>query len=169
MDTKRLTKLSLLTAAALIIFIIELRLPDLTPIPGIKLGLSNIITVYAVYSFSPKEAGLILFARILLGSIFSGNLLALLYSLGGGVLCLVGMCLLKGFIDENHIWLCSVFGGVLHNMGQTAVAFVVMRTSAVAAYIPFLIVSGCIAGAFTGLCAQLVLRKLKKSNKKSHL
>ena len=160
MKTKKLTELALLTAAALIIFIVELRLPDLSSIPGVKLGLANIFTVYAVYRFSAKETFLMLLTRIILGEIFASNMLALAYSLAGGMMCLVGMLLLKKAIPEQYLWLCSVFGAVFHNTGQMAIAIAITRSLAVLAHYPMLIVSGCIAGLFTGLCAQFVLKRL---------
>ncbi|MBQ8961031.1 MAG: Gx transporter family protein [Ruminococcus sp.] len=160
MKTKRLTELSLLTAAALIAFIIELRLPDLSAIPGVKLGLANIFTVYAVYRFSCKEVFLMMITRIFLGALFSSNFSAIIYSLAGGILCLGGMLLLKRVIPANYLWLCSIFGAILHNTGQIGAAAILTRTPAVLAYYPFLLVSGCIAGLFTGLCAQYVLKRL---------
>lgn len=164
MNSKKLTRLGLLTAVSLIIFIIELRIPNIAPVPGIKLGLANIVTVYAVYNYSPKESALVLFSRILLGSFFCGNLLALLYSAAGGVLCLVGMIPLSKVIDQSHIWVCSVFGAALHNIGQIIVAMTVMRTPALISYLPFLLVSGCIAGTFTGVCAQILIKRLRKKS-----
>ena len=161
MRTKRLAELSLLTAAALIIFIVELQIPNPFPIPGIKLGLANIITVYAVYHYRPHEVALIVAARLILGTVFSGNITALIYSAAGGFLCLLGMLLLKKLIDEKHLWMSSVLGAVLHNTGQMAAALIVMRTPQLLLYYPFLLVSGCLAGAFTGLCAQLITARLK--------
>lgn len=157
MNVKRITQLALLTTIALIIFIIELRIPNLVPIPGVKLGLANIITVYAMYHFTTKETILIVFARILLGSIFGGNISAIFYSLGGAIFCLAGMLLFRRVIDEKYIWICSILGAVMHNAGQIAIAVLMMRTVVVASYLPFLMVSGCIAGAFTGICAQILI------------
>ena len=159
MKTKRLTELSLLTAAALIAFIIEMRLPDIR-IPGVKLGLANIFTVYAVYRFSGKEVFLLLVTRIVLGSLFSSNFSAIIYSLAGGMLCLCGMLLLRKIISESYLWLCSIFGAILHNTGQIGAAVLMTGTPAVLAYYPYLLVSGCIAGLFTGLCAQFVVKRL---------
>ena len=162
MSVKKVTYLALLTTIALIIFVIEMRIPNIVPISGVKLGLANIVTVYAMYHCTIKETMLIVVARILLGSFFGGNISSIIYSLSGAILCLAGMILLRRIIDEKHIWVCSVFGAVLHNIGQTAAAVIMMRTISVISYLPFLLVSGCIAGAFTGMCAQfLVNRKLK--------
>ena len=159
-NLRRLTELSLLTAAALIIFIIELQIPSPFVIPGIKLGLSNIITVYAMYRYRAFEAFSVLIVRILLGSIFSGNLTALIYSLTGGLLCFLGMLVFKRFIDERHLWISSVFGAVLHNTGQIAAALLLLQTPQILMYYPFLLLAGCLSGAFTGLCAQIIVNRI---------
>ena len=122
MKTNRLTELAMLTALALIIFIVELQIPAPFPIPGVKLGLANIITVYAIYHYRTKEVLGIVLVRILLGSLFSGNMMALLYSMAGGLLCLLGMVLLKSILSPKYIWICSVLGAVLHNVGQIGIA-----------------------------------------------
>ncbi|MBQ6499264.1 MAG: Gx transporter family protein [Ruminococcus sp.] len=160
---KRLTELSVLTAVALIIFVVELQIPNPFPIPGIKLGLANIITVYAVYRYKPYEAAAITVVRLILGAVFAGNFAALIYSASGAALCLIGMLILRRFIDEKHIWISSVFGALLHNTGQIAAALIITQTPQLLAYYPFLLVSGCLAGAFTGFCAQIVISRLKKN------
>ena len=160
MSVKKITQLSLLTAIALIIFIIELRIPNIVPILGVKLGLANIVTVYAMYHYSPKETLMILSVRILLGSVFGGNISAIIYSLSGALLCFCGMLILKRIIDEKYIWICSIIGAVLHNTGQIITAVFIMKTTSVLSYFPFLIVSGCIAGAFTGICAQILISRV---------
>ncbi len=165
MKAKRLTQLALLTAISLIIFIVELQIPNPFPIPGIKLGLANIITVYAVYRYRAYEVAMIVAVRLILGAVFSGNITALIYSAAGALLCLCGMLLLKKVIDEKHLWAASVLGAVLHNTGQMAAALIVMRTPQLFLYYPFLIVSGCLAGAFTGLCAQIIVKRMKKNQK----
>lgn len=161
MKAKRIAELSVLTAVSLIIFIVELQIPNPFPIPGIKLGLANIITVFAVYHYKAYEVAMIVTVRLLLGSVFSGNFMALIYSASGAFLCLLGMLLLKRIIDEKHIWIASVFGAVLHNTGQMIAAVIVTQTVEIVAYYPFLLVSGCLAGAFTGLCAQLIMPRIK--------
>ena len=116
MNAKKVTQLALLSAVALIIFIVELRIPNLVPIPGVKLGLANIVTVYAVYRYRPVEVFLIVLVRIVLGSMFSGTALSFLYSLGGAVCCLCGMLLLKRVIPLSCLWLSSPCGAVFHNI-----------------------------------------------------
>ena len=164
-DTRRLTELAVLTAVSLIMFIIEMQLPPIVPVPGVKLGLANIVTVYAVYSYTPKEAVLIFTVRVLIGTLFSGNVMALVFSFSGGLLCLLGMCIVCRMTDINMIVFASVLGAVLHNIGQTCAAVFVMKTAAVVAYLPFLLFSGCIAGAFTGACAMLVIKRIKKTGR----
>ena len=163
MDVKRLARLAMLTAAALIIFIVELQIPNPFPIPGIKLGLANIVTVYAVYRYRAAEVAMLVAVRITLGSVFSGNVMALLYSACGSLFCLAGMLLLRRAIDEKHLWLSSVCGALLHNTGQMAAALLVTQTPSLLLYFPFLAVSGCLAGLFTGLCAQLIMPRLREN------
>lgn len=163
MKTKRLTELALLTTVALTIFIVELRIPNPFPIPGVKLGLANIITIYAVYHYRAREAAMVLFSRILLGALFAGSAMTLLYSLSGGTLCFLGMLLLRRFIPESSLWFASVIGAVLHNTGQILIAVLITGTIGILAYFPFLLVSGCLAGVFTGLCAQTVTAGLKRT------
>lgn len=160
MNVKKLTQLAMLTGVALIIFVIELQIPNPFPIPGIKLGLANIITVYAVYQYRASEVMMIVFCRIFLAAVFGGNMMALAYSFAGSSLCLAGMLFLRKIIDKNHIWIASVFGAILHNIGQMAIAVLIMGQG-VLVYLPFLLVAGCLAGAFTGGCAQAVLHRTK--------
>ena len=166
MKAGKLTKLALLTALALIIFIVELHFPNLIPLPGVKLGLANIITVYAVYKYSAKEGALIVVSRLLLGAFFSVNVSALMYSSAGAALCLIGMLLVKKVIPYKYIWLSSIVGAVLHNTGQIIVAVLIVGSFAVVSYYPILIISGCIAGAFTGICAQLLVKRELPENGK---
>lgn len=159
MKAKIIARLALLTAIALIIFIIELQIPNLIPIPGVKLGLANIVTVYAVYKYSAKETLAIVVTRVVLGSVFGGNISAIMYSMAGALLCLAGMLLIKRMIPLKYIWLSSILGAILHNTGQIIVAVIIMRSFAVISIYPFLLTAGCIAGAFTGLCAQFLIKR----------
>ncbi len=158
---KRLAYMAVLTAVALTIFVIEAQLPPIVPLPGIKLGLANIVTVYAVFALGPGPAGMILLARVLLGSLYAGGL-TILYSLAGGICCWLVMVGLRRLVTEKQLWVCSMFGAMAHNLGQMGAALLITRTPAVAAYLPVLLLSGLITGVFTGLCAQLLLARLKK-------
>lgn len=158
MKAKKITELAMLTGVALVIFVVELQIPNPFPIPGIKLGLANVVIVYAMYRYRAREVMLMVGARIVLAALYGGNMTALLYSFAGSVLCVAGMLALKKIIDSNHIWLSSVFGAVLHNIGQIIVAVIMMGVGVIG-YLPFLIVSGCLAGAFTGACAQFITKR----------
>ncbi len=163
---RRLTRCALLTAIALTIFMAEAQLPPPVPIPGVKLGLANIVTVYAMYLLGPGDTLMILFARVFLGAVFSGQMSTLLYSLGGGAACYLSMLVLRRIFTKRQLWLCSPMAAVCHNLGQLAVAAGVMRTWAVLAYLPYLVLAAVCAGTFTGLCAQFLIAQLEKSGKK---
>ena len=160
--TKRITTMALLTAAALILFTVEAQIPAPVPIPGVKLGLANIITVYAMFALGPRDTLCILLVRVILGSVVSGAMVTLLYSLGGGLLCYLVMLPLRKILTEKQIWVCGVIGAVVHNIGQTLVAIAIFRSLAVAVYLPLLMLSGIVTGLFTGLTAQYLLHRLQK-------
>lgn len=163
MTIRRLTKDALLTCLALAIFVVELLLPALSPVPGLKLGLSNIITVIAVFTLSPADAALILASRILLGTFISGNLSALMYSAAGGAMCYIAMVILRRFIADRQIWVASVIGAVFHNLGQVLVAMAITRTPGLIVYLPILTAGGMLAGLFTGLSAQYTINHMRRT------
>lgn len=163
MKTRKLTRMALLTAIALIIFMVEAQLPPLTPIPGIKLGLANVVTVYAIFTLSAGDTLLILLCRIFLGSVFSGQMMTFFYSLGGGLLCWLAMLLLRRLVTRRQIWVCSVMGAMCHNVGQILVAIWMTRTPSLVVYLPILLVSGIVTGLFTGVAAQLLITRLERT------
>ena len=158
--TQRLTQLALLTALALIIFIIEAQIPPLTTIPGVKMGLANIITLVTLYRFGRRDALMVLLVRIFLGSIFAGQMMTLFYSLAGGLLCYLVCAALYRAIPERRLWLLSMIGAVCHNIGQILVAIFLTATPEILWYLPFLVLSGLVSGCFTGLAAGFVLKRL---------
>lgn len=160
MSVKRLCRMALLTAAALGIYIAELQIPSLVPIPGIKLGLANIITIYAMFTLTAPDAAAILTSRILLGSIFAGQVTAFFYSAAGGLMCFLVMLIMRKIVTEKQIWVCSVIGAIAHNMGQIAVAIAITQTFSLIYYLPVLLLSGIVTGLFTGLTAQLLVNRL---------
>ncbi len=162
MSLRRLTRAALLAASALTIFMVELQIPTLTPIPGVKLGLANIVTVCSMFLLGPADTLAILLVRVFLGSIFSGQMMSLFYSLAGGLLCYLVMLIMHRLVTEKQIWVCSVLGAVAHNIGQIAVAIVITNTPLLITYLPVLMVSGILAGLFTGLCAQFTVKRLGK-------
>ena len=161
LKTKDLTRMALLTAIALTIFMVELQLPGLTPVPGEKLGLSNIVTVWAVIVMGPQRAAMILAARVFLGAVFSGQMSTILYSGAGGALAIGITILSRKFLTRKQIWVAGVLGSIAHCIGQMAVAIGVTLTPGLAAYLPVMIGIGIFTGAFTGLCAQFLTERLK--------
>lgn len=161
--TKKLALMAALTAIALTIFIAEAQIPPLLPIPGAKLGLANIITLAAVVLLGRREAGEILLVRIILGSMFTGSMSALLFSIAGGVLAWAVMCLTVRFFGEKRIWIVSVLAALGHNAGQLAVAVWVTGTVSILAYAPVLIAAGIVTGVFTGFAALYLVRAARKA------
>lgn len=161
--TKKLALMALLTAIALTIFVIENQIPAPVPIPGVKLGLANIITLITMGILGKKEAGAVLLVRILMGAMFAGSPSTLLFSAAGGLLAYLVMCLLVGRFGNDQLWIVSALSGIAHNAGQLLACALVVKTPGVFAYAPVLAASGIITGVFTGLCAQYLLRALKKS------
>lgn len=162
MSTRKLTTLSLFTVLAMIIFTAESMIPPLVPLPGIKLGLANIITLVLLRNTSARNTFLVLLTRILLSSLLFGQAMSLLYSLAGGVLCFLVMWPVNHLLQGHYLFLTSILGALFHNLAQLAVAFLLTAVPGVMAYLPFLLVSAAITGLFTGLCAQFAQRYLKR-------
>ena len=162
MRTRKVTTLALLSAVALTIFLLEAQIPDLVPIPGVKLGLANIVTMFAVFVLGAKEGAAILLVRVFLGAVFSGNFGAIFYSAAGGALAILTTIGLKFVLQENQIWIAGCLGAVAHAIGQMIAALLIAGTPSLLIYLPVLIVCSVITGAFTGLCVQLLVKRGKK-------
>ncbi len=163
MKTRRITELALYIACSLIIYIAESALPALVPIPGVKLGLANIITLLVLVRMSVGDAFLVLIVRIILGSIFAGQATSFMYSLCGGLLSLLVMALINRFLKNRAIFLTSMVGSVFHGVGQLLAAALLTGTTAVFLYLPWLCICGLITGAFTGFCAHFINRFLPRN------
>ena len=161
MKTKKLTTLALLSAIALTIFMVEAQIPALVPIPGVKLGLANVVTVFTVFTLGAKEGAAVLFVRIFLGAVFSGNFGTFFYSAGGGALAILTTIGLKFVLRENQLWIAGCLGAIAHSIGQMIVAVWATGTPSLLIYLPVLIVCSIITGLFTGLCAQLLVNRGK--------
>ena len=157
---KKLTRMALLTAIALTIFVLEAQLPVI-PIPGMKLGLANIITVYAVFVIGHREAAAILFCRIFLGAVFAGNFGTIFYSLAGGILALLVSALLQKVLTHKQVWVAGALAAIAHSIGQRLIARLFMGTVYVLVYLPLLVATSLFAGIFTGLCAQFMITRGK--------
>ncbi|QDW74106.1 Gx transporter family protein [Lachnospiraceae bacterium KGMB03038] len=151
------------TALALIFSYVESLIPFQFGIPGVKLGLANLIIVIALYKMRLFEVFLLSIVRILLSGFIFGNYFSILYSLAGGLLSLAVMALLKKLGGFSVIGI-SVAGGVFHNVGQLLTAMVVVETFSVIYYVPVLLVAGVITGFLIGIAAGEMLKRLVNIN-----
>lgn len=164
LSTRQLTLCGVLTTLALALSVAENQIP-LTmaiPIPGIKLGLANIVTVFALYALGPAQAILILLARCTLGALFAGNMNALLFSLMGG-LAAMGMMILLSRLRALSVYGVSIGGAAAHNCGQISAAVLTLGNTAPLYYLPILLGVSLFTGAFTGLVAACLFRALDRT------
>lgn len=160
MNVKKLTTLSLSVALAMILSFIESQIPAFIAIPGVKIGLSNIVTVFLLYKLGWREAGVVSFIRVVLSSLLFGSSLSLIYSLSGAALSFIAMLVFKKIPLFSEIGV-SVIGGVFHNIGQIITAIILMENKGIALYLPPLLISGTVAGAIIGIIAGIMVKKLK--------
>lgn len=159
MKASRLAFLSLSTALAMILSFVESQIPALVAIPGVKVGLANIVIVFLLYKLGWKYAAAVSLIRVLLVGLLFGNGVSILYSFAGAAVSFLGMLLLKNSKRFSHTAV-SVTGGVLHNMGQIGMASIVMGTTVLKYYLPFLVLSGTLAGVVIGLLAAAMIRRV---------
>lgn len=155
----RVAYFGVFTALALIFSYVETLIPVNLGIPGVKLGLANLIIVVALYKMRLSEAYLLSVVRVLLAGFIFGNYFSIIYSLAGGLLSLTVMALLKkwgGFSLQG----ISIAGGVFHNIGQLIVAAVVVETFSVTYYFLVLLVAGLLTGLVIGIVAEMMLKRL---------
>lgn len=160
MSLQKLTALALYTTLSLAIYAVESAIPPLIPLPGIKLGLANIITLILLQRYTAKDAFMVLIARMLLSALLFGQVLSLLYSLVGGILSFAVMYPANRLLQKRLPFLTGALGGLFHNIGQILAAFAITATAGVFAYLPYLAISGILTGLFTGLCAHFAGRYL---------
>ena len=159
-QSKTTAFIGLCAALALLLAYVEVLLPPLFPaLPGIKMGLPNIVIVFLLYRKGPGSAVLVSLVRILLSTMLFGNAMALLYSLAGGILSLLIMILLRRLHFLSTVGV-SIAGGVFHNLGQILMAMFLLETRQLGYYLAVLIITGTIAGVVVGLCGSLLIRKI---------
>lgn len=161
MKTREIAETGLLIALALVLSYVESLIPAFVAIPGIKVGLANIVAVYALYGLGFKHAFLISVLRVLLSALLFGTVMTLAYSAAGAVLSLLGMALLKktGLFGTTAV---SVSGAVLHNIGQITVAVFILETDALLYYLPFLILSGVVTGIVIGIISSTTIKRVSR-------
>ncbi len=161
MKAKRVTFLGLSIALAMILSFVEHQIPALVAIPGIKVGLPNIVLVFLLYRVGWKDAVIVSIIRIILVSMLFGNVQMMTFSIAGAVLSLTGMILLKK-LNWFSCVAVSVTGGILHNVGQIVAAVFWTGTAEIAFYLPALLISGTVAGTLIGILSGLMIEKMKK-------
>ena len=158
--------MGLFLAVAMICSYIETLIPFSVGIPGIKLGLANIVVVLMLYSVGTKEALLVSLLRIVLVGILFGNAFSILYSLVGGILSLLVMWMLKR-LGRFQMISVSAAGGIAHNLGQIIVATIIVKNYNVMYYFPFLMICGLLTGVLIGVIAQEMVIRIPESLWKS--
>ena len=161
MSVKKLTALSASVALAMVLSFLESLIPPLVSVPGVKIGLANVVTVFLLYTFGSREAGAVSLIRVLLSALLFGSAVSLIYALSGATLSFIGMLLLKKLPLSSEVSV-SIAGGVLHNAGQIIAACIVMENAAIISYLPPLIISGTLAGVAVGILAALLVKKLSR-------
>lgn len=154
--SKKIAKMGIFVALAMIFTYVELLIPINIGVPGIKLGLANLVVVTGLYLFKPNEVLLISIVRILLMGILFGNAASLIYSLSGGILSFIIMLVLKK-TNLFSIIAISISGGVFHNIGQIGVAVVVLHNVAILSYLPVLMITGIITGTLIGFISNRII------------
>ena len=158
LSTRKIAFVGLAASLAILLSYVEFLLPPLfAAVPGIKLGLPNVIILYVLYCLDVKYAALVSFVRLGISSLLFGNAMTLAYSAAGAVLSLLVMALLKK-IDKLSAVGVSVAGGVSHNLAQVLVAMLLLDTPQIAYYLIVLAITGTISGVFIGLCGALLIK-----------
>ncbi len=161
MKTKKVAFLGLSIALAMILSFVESQIPALVAIPGIKVGLPNLVMVFLLYKVGWKETVVVSIIRVVLVSMLFGNVQTMAFSVAGAVLSLTGMIILK----KLNLFSCiaiSVVGGVLHNVGQILMACLMTQTAQIAYYLPVLLISGTVAGVVIGLIGGMLVKRLDR-------
>ena len=161
MKTKKVAFLGLCITLAMILSFVESQIPALVAIPGIKVGLPNIVMVFLLYRVGWKETVTVSLVRIFLVSLLFGNVQTMTFSIAGALVSLTGMILLKKTGRFSCIAV-SIVGGIAHNVGQILAACLWTATSQVAWYLPVLLVSGTVSGSLIGLLAGIMVKRMEK-------
>ena len=160
--TRRLALTGIFAGIALALHVVEGFLPPVLPLPGVKLGFSNTITLLLMIWGHPLEALVVLVLRILIGSLFFSQATAFLYSLAGGISCYLVMHTIGKLLKNRYPILISIFGALTHNVAQLLVALLLTGSPGILVYAPVLILSATGAGLITGLAAQFTLPYIRR-------
>jgi heptaprenyl diphosphate synthase len=161
MKTKQITELGFLLALSLVLSYLEGLLPVMVAVPGVKLGLANVITMVVLYHFGGKKAFIFMTLRVVLAGLMFSGMAGIVYSFAGGLCCILIMRILKNFKIFSILGV-SMAGAIFHNLGQIIVAFFVMENAHILYYFPVLCVSGVITGLVVGYVSGLVIQRIEK-------
>ncbi|WP_399388503.1 Gx transporter family protein [Thermoanaerobacterium sp. CMT5567-10] len=162
LSAKKIVYISMLVSQALVLNIIESFIPVPVPVPGIKIGLANIVSLVTILMFGFKESLVVVVLRTLLAQLLVGNITSFLFSVSGGILSACIMYVIyKKFSRYFSLVGVSVFGSVAHNVGQLFVAAIVINNFLIFSYLPVLMISGIMMGIFTGLVANFFRKYIK--------
>ena len=156
---RQITTMGMLVALAMVLGFVETLIPINLGIPGMKLGLANIVVVIALFLFDVKTAVVVSILRIILIAMTFGNMSMMFYSIAGASLSLLSMIAVSK-IKSFSLISVSIIGGIMHNVGQIICAAFVVRTNGVFTYLPVLIIAGLVSGALIGIVAGLILVRL---------
>ncbi len=157
--TRKIVQIAFFVSLALVLSIVESWIPVAAGIPGIRIGLANIVTLVVIALLGLKEAVIIVIIRTMLSSIYTGGPVILAFSVTGGLLSALTMWFFYKYMSKFFsIVGISITGAVAHNIGQLAVAAVIMREPSVISYFPVLMVSAVISGSFTGICSKYIIK-----------
>lgn len=160
MKSQQIARYALLTALAMVLSWLESMVPVATAVPGVKLGLTNLVVIFALYRMSLRDAAMISVIRVVLVSMTFGNAYSFAYSFAGAALSLMVMVLLKKTGKFSMLGV-SVAGGVSHNVGQILVAMTVLETARLIWYLPVLMISGIVAGVCIGVVGAIIAKRIK--------
>lgn len=160
-NTKKIGSISLFLALALILSYLESFIPVLIPVPGIKIGLPNLVIIMVLYLYDFKTGALINVMRVLIAGFMFGNAFSIIYGLSGAILSLAVMAIMKK-TKKFSIITVSTAGGIFHNIGQIIIAALVMGSYYIFTYLPVLLIGGLVTGLLIGVIARELLPRLKK-------
>lgn len=161
MKIQKICALSLFTAVALIVFVIEAQLPPISFCPMFKPGLANIVTLFILFAgggWKIRDSVIVLALRIVLGALITGAMMTVFFSAVGGVFAMLFMCIGRKLFHGKYIPTVSILGAFGHNIGQMIAAVIVYGSASVLWYLPIMLMGGILSGALTGLCVCLIQR-----------
>lgn len=162
MNTKQITQMGMLLSVSLVLGYLESLLPVMVAVPGVKLGIANIVTMLVLYRMGGKQAFFIMLFRVVIAGFLYSGVAGIVYGFMGGIFCIAAMSCLKRIPVFSMLGV-SMAGAIFHNVGQIVTAFLVMDNAAILYYLPVLCISGVLAGFAVGFLSHLVIKWYSKN------